>query len=160
MTKSKKSIVDTEIIESHISEIEVVYKRKVKYADLPRISNSAQAFDYFKNIWSNKIDHIEEFYVLFLNRANKAIGYSRISIGGTSGTVVDPKVIYQIALKGNVSSLVLAHNHPSGNLQPSESDIKLTRKLKDAGTFLDITILDHLIVSSEGYFSMADEGLL
>jgi len=102
---------------------------------LPRISSSQQAYEHLVGIFSNRIDHIEQFLVLFLNRANKAIGYSRISIGGISGTVVDPKVIFQVALKGNVSSLILAHNHPSGNLQPSESDLRLTRKLKDGGAF-------------------------
>jgi DNA repair protein RadC len=74
--------------------------------------------------------------------------------------VADPKVIFQVALKANACSMILAHNHPSGNLQPSESDIRLTRKLKDAGLMLDLPVLDHLIVSSEGFYSFADEGLL
>jgi DNA repair protein RadC len=74
--------------------------------------------------------------------------------------VADPKVIFQVALKANACSMILTHNHPSGNLQPSESDIRLTRKLKDAGLLLDLPVLDHLIVSSEGFYSFADEGLL
>lgn len=158
MTKNVKS--DTKLtVENHLSEIEVVYKRNVKYADLPKIKSSQDAYEHLKSIWSNRVDHTEEFLVLFLNRANRAIGYSRISQGGVSGTVVDPKVIFQIALKGNVSSLILAHNHPSGNTQPSESDIQLTRKLKNAGAFLEIQVLDHLIITSESYYSMADENV-
>ena len=103
---------------------------------------------------------MEEFSVLVLNRANRVLGYARISQGGLSGTVADPKVIFQIALKSNSCSIIIAHNHPSGNTQPSEADIQLTRKLKDAGAVLDLPVLDHLILTSEGYYSFADEGLL
>lgn len=98
--------------------------------------------------------------ILCLNRANKVLGWAKVSQGGLSGIVADPKVIFQIALKSNGSSLILCHNHPSLNLQPSEADIHLTRKLKEAGLMLDLPVLDHLIVSSEGFYSFADEGLL
>lgn len=106
------------------------------------------------------MDRVEEFVILVLNCANRVLGYARISSGGISGTVADPKVIFQIALKSNGSSLILCHNHPSLNLQPSEADIHLTRKLKEAGLMLDLPVLDHLIVSSEGFYSFADEGLM
>jgi len=98
--------------------------------------------------------------VLCLNRANRILGWAKVSQGGLTGTVADPKLIYQIALKSNASSIIIAFNHPSGNLNPSESDIQLTRKLKEAGLMLDLPVLDHLIISSEGYYSFADEGLL
>ena len=98
--------------------------------------------------------------VLCLNRANRVLGWAKINQGGLSGTVSDPKVIFQVALKSNACSLIIAHNHPSGNLRPSEADILLTRKLKEAGLMLDLPVLDHLIVSSEGFYSFADEGLL
>jgi DNA repair protein RadC len=88
--------------------------------------------------------------------AEEVLGWAKISQGGLSGTVADPKVIYQIALKSNACSIILANNHPSGNLTPGEADIHLTRKLKEAGVLLDLPVLDHLIVSSEGYYSFAD----
>ena len=106
------------------------------------------------------MERVEEFMVLCLNRANRVLGYARISSGGISGTIADPKIIFQVALKSNASSIILAHNHPSGNKQPSEADIRLTRKMKDAGVLLDLPVLDHLILTSEGYHSFADEGLL
>lgn len=101
---------------------------------------------------------MECFYILILNRANEAIGVKQISQGGVSGTVADPKVIFQSALKANASAIILSHNHPSGNLTPSSEDLKLTKKLKEGGKLLDISILDHIIYSTEGYYSLADEG--
>lgn len=145
---------------SNLREIEVYYKNKVRISDMEKVAGSRDVFDVLQRVWSPKIDHVEEFLVLCLNRANRVLGWAKISQGGLSGTVADPKVIFQVALKSNACSLILAHNHPSGNLQPSEADIHLTRKLKEAGTLLDLPVLDHLIVSSEGFYSFADEGLL
>ena len=103
----------------------------------------------------------EEFWIILLNRANKVIGKERISAGGVSGTVVDAKIVFRKALEGNpASSIILCHNHPSGNNQPSQADIDLTKKLKEAGTTLDILILDHLIIAESGYYSFADKGML
>lgn len=98
--------------------------------------------------------------MLFLNRANKVLGYYLISVGGITGTVVDTRSIFQTALKANACSIILAHNHPSGNPLPSDADKLITRKLKEAGEVLDINLLDHLILLPEGYTSMADEGML
>jgi DNA repair protein RadC len=102
----------------------------------------------------------EEFWVMLLNRANRVIKKKRISEGGVSGTVADPKLIYKMALEELASGVVIAHNHPSGNLQPSKNDIELTKKLKEAGKFLEVYLVDHLIIADTGYFSFADEGLL
>ncbi len=102
----------------------------------------------------------EEFWVLLLNRANHVIRPVQISTGGVAGTVADPKLIFKYALEYLASGLILAHNHPSGNLQPSQADKDLTRKLKEAGRLLDIPVLDHLIISDQKYFSFMDEGLL
>lgn len=102
----------------------------------------------------------EEFWVILLNRNNRIILKKRISTGGVSGTVVDPKIIFKLALDHLASSLILFHNHPSGNLRPSQADQRLTEKIVSAGKFLDIKILDHLIVGENNYFSFADEGLL
>jgi DNA repair protein RadC len=155
--KAKDSV---DLFTSNLREIEIFYRNKVKLSQMEKIAGSRDAFDVLKRIWSPHIDRVEEFVILVLNRANRVLGYARISSGGISGTVADPKVIFQIALKSNGSSLILCHNHPSLNLQPSEADIHLTRKLKEAGLMLDLPVLDHLIVSSEGYYSFADEGLL
>ncbi len=102
----------------------------------------------------------EEFWILMLNRANKVIGKERISVGGVAGTVVDAKIIFRKALASLACGIILFHNHPSGNLNPSESDIKITRKMKEAGSLMEINILDHIIISENGYYSFADEGRL
>ena len=92
------------------------------------------------------------------NRANNVLGSFLVGIGGISGVVVDPKLVFQAALKANASGIILAHNHPSGNRTPSQADIDLTKKVKAAGNFLEIALLDHLIILPEGYYSLADEG--
>jgi len=123
-----------------------------------KINSSKDVVEVLRSVWSDQIEYREEFAVICLNRANKVLGYSVISSGGMAGTVADPKVIFQIALKSNASSIILAHNHPSGNIQPSESDINLTKKMKQAGELLDLPVLDHVILTSETYYSLADEG--
>lgn len=97
---------------------------------------------------------------MYLNRANRVIGIHRHSTGGVAGTVVDTKQILAVALKSNASSLILCHNHPSLNLQPSQADLEITRKIKQAAQTMDLSLLDHLIITSEGYYSFADEGVL
>lgn len=117
--------------------------------------------DVFELMQSALIDNIyEEFWIVLLNRANKVTGKYSISEGGIAGTVADPRKIYKLALENNATGIVLCHNHPSGNVRPSDADIKLTRKLKDAGLLLDIQIIDHVIIGDEKYFSFADEGIL
>jgi DNA repair protein RadC len=143
-----------------VSEIEITYHPVIKPSQMPKISCSRDAEKIFRSIWGNDLNYRESFYALYLNRANKVLGYQLISIGGISGTVVDVRCIYQTALKASSSGIILAHNHPSGNREPSDGDIKITRKLKEAGQLLDIQLLDHLILLPEGYTSMADEGLL
>lgn len=102
----------------------------------------------------------EEFWIILLNRANVVMRKTAISRGGVAGTVADPKMIFKEALEQLASSIILVHNHPSGNRSPSGADIQLTKKLKEAGSFLDLPILDHLIFAEQGYFSFADEGML
>lgn len=102
----------------------------------------------------------EEFWILLLNRANRVIAREQVSLGGVAGTVVDAKIVFRKAIEGMASSIILVHNHPSGNLQPSQQDIDLTKKLKKAGETLDITVFDHLIITESGYFSFADERLI
>jgi len=121
----------------------------------PQVRSSRDAFQGIAPILVD-LPH-EEFWILLLNRANRIIGRERISHGGVSGTVVDAKVVFRKAIEGMACSLILCHNHPSGNLQPSQADIDLTRKLHQAGKALDIIVLDHLIVADSGYYSFADE---
>ena len=98
--------------------------------------------------------------MLLLNRANKVLGYVKLSSGGTSQTIIDIKLVFHAALKANAHSIILAHNHPSGSLSPSKSDISLTKEVGSAGKILNIELLDHLIITEEGYLSFADEGMM
>lgn len=124
----------------------------------PAITCSRDAYQTLAPLLAD-LSH-EEFWILLLNRANRVIGRERVSIGGVSGTVVDAKMVFQKALQQLASSLILAHNHPSGNLRPSQADLDLTKKLKAAGKVLDIQVVDHLIISEAGYTSFADENLM
>lgn len=144
-----------------VAEIQLTYKSNVKPSMRPKISGSRDAYEVLKSSWDeSRIEFLEQFKVMLLNRANKVLGIVEVSTGGISGTVADPKVIFAAALKGCACGLIVAHNHPSGNLTASQVDIDLTKKLKQAGQFLELPILDHVIVTSEGYLSFADEGLM
>lgn len=143
-----------------LSEISINYKPNIKLSELPKVTTSRDAESQFRALWSDKMQHVEEMYIMLLNRANKVLGYSLISKGGISTTVVDLKIIFQIALKSNASSIILSHNHPSGNLKPSDADIRITKNVREAGKILEIPLLDHLIITDEAFFSFADEGML
>lgn len=143
-----------------LSEISINYKPNIRLSELPKVLTSKDAATQFRALWSDRLQYVEEMYLMLLNRANKVLGYSKISLGGTTGTVVDLKVVFQTALKANASSILLCHNHPSGNLKPSEQDIKITKSIKEAGKLMEIALLDHLIITDEGFFSFADEGIL
>jgi DNA repair protein RadC len=137
---------------NQVSEIQISYRNAIKSAYRPKITCSDDAYLVFQANWNpDTMDMREEFKVLALNRANQVLGIIPVSVGGVAGTVVDPKIIFGAALKTLASSIVLGHNHPSSNLTPSEADIRLTRKLKEAGAALDLPVIDHLILSSEGY---------
>lgn len=123
-----------------------------------KIQSSMDAYEILRHSFSD-LNH-EEFHIILLNRANVVIEMKRISIGGMAGTVADGKVIFKEALLQKASGIILAHNHPSGNLKPSEADRQLTRKMVEFGKFIDLLILDHLILTDNGYFSFADEGIL
>jgi len=147
---------------SNVAEIKTTYINKIPASERTKIIGSRQAYDYLcsiPNYWEN-LDYIECFYAIFLTRSNHALCYKLISQGGTSGTIVDPKLVFQNALKVNASSIILSHNHPSGNVKPSENDIKITNKLIEAGKFLDIPILDHIVMARDVYSSFADVGFI
>lgn len=135
--------------------------RRRKLADPPeneKISSSADVSNLMFPLLSD-LSH-EEFWILLLNRSNRVIEKRRISQGGITGTVTDIRMILKLALDSLSTSLILCHNHPSGNLQPSDADISITRKLKESASLMDITLLDHLIVAGKNYFSFADENIL
>ena len=158
MRNSKRNNLQSNFFK--VSEIQLSYSNKYRISERPQISSSQSAYEILKQVWSDKIEFIEEFNVLLLNRANRVLGVVNISKGGVSGTVVDAKVIFSAALLANSSSIILAHNHPSGNMNPSSSDLDITRKLKNGAKLLDLTVLDHLIITPDAYYSMADEGVL
>jgi DNA repair protein RadC len=143
-----------------VAEIEINYKNAVKAADRIKISGSKDGYELLRQLWSDKIEYVEEFCVLLLNRANQVLGVTRISQGGTCGTVVDVKCLFQAVLAANASQIIIFHNHPSSNCTPSTSDRLLTSKIKQAGLLLDVALLDHIILTNENYFSFADEGSL
>ena len=126
--------------------------------DRPKVTSSKDAFNLIAPTIVD-LPH-EEFWILLLNRSNQVIGRERVSKGGVAGTVVDAKIIFKTALQALASSVILCHNHPSGNLKPSQADIDITKKLKQGGVSIDISVLDHLIVSDRGYYSFADEGVI
>jgi len=127
--------------------------------DRAQIKSSQDAYEIFLASWNrNTIEYFEEFKALFLNRNNKVLGITTITKGSTTGTIVDVKQLLQYALKTNASSIIVAHNHPSGNLDPSEADKAITKKIVAGCEAIDIKLLDHLIIVHEGgYFSFADE---
>jgi DNA repair protein RadC len=143
-----------------VSEVKLIYKTSIKASDRIKITCAADAFRILYEHWDkDTIEHIEEFKILLLNRANMVLGIASISRGGIAGTVIDTRIIFQYALKANASQIVLAHNHPSGSLKPSDADIAVTKKVHEAGKIFDIRLLDHLIISPDDrYYSLADEG--
>ncbi len=144
---------------SIVAALELGRRRKeTSVTKRDRIATSKDAVEIFQPLLG---DHThEEFWILFLNRANLVIGKQQVSSGGMSGTVVDPKIIFKAALDNKASSIVLCHNHPSGNNQPSEADARLTKNIIAAGKVLEISVLDHIIVTQNNYYSFADEGMM
>lgn len=144
---------------SIVAALELGRRRKeTESPEKPRITSAKDAYNTLKPHLLD-LPH-EEFWVILLNRANQVIRLVQISAGGVSGTVADPKLIFKTALEHLASAVILAHNHPSGNLQPSQADRDLTKKMREAGRLLEIPILDHLIFTDKAYYSFADEGEL
>lgn len=151
----------TEINCFPVQELQLIYKQKFKPSERPKITSSQDCYRVLLSTWNvGVMGFIEEFKILLLNRANRVIGCYDVSTGGICGTIVDPRVVFAAALKSCAVGIILAHNHPSGNLTPSDADLQLTRKLKEGGLLLDIAVLDHLILSGESYLSFTDEGYL
>jgi DNA repair protein RadC len=142
-----------------VAALELGRRRKnLEQESKPKITGSKDAFELLKADLMD-LPH-EEFWVILLNRANRVTRKHQVSQGGVAGTVADPKIIFKTALEELASGIILAHNHPSGNLTASQADLELTRKLKEGGKLLEIQVLDHLIIAGQKYFSFADEGML
>jgi len=144
---------------SIVNEVKMVY-RCPQLKLRPMVASSADAYEILKPCYDECMDMREEFWLLMLDRGNRAKALYQVSSGGLHGTVCDPKLVYAAALKSLASSVILSHNHPSGQLRPSEEDIRLTKKLVEAGSFLDLPVHDHVIMSRDGYYSFADNGML
>lgn len=146
---------------TRVAEVELVYKTTVRASERPKISSVKDCYELLKEYWNeNTIEMQEEFKVLLLNRGNKVIGIYEASSGGITGSVADPRLILAAAIKSLAVSIILSHNHPSGNLKPSRADEELTQKIKMAACYHDIKLVDHIIITSEGYYSFAEEGVL
>lgn len=144
---------------SIVAALELGRRRKdANTKEMQQISSSADAFRLLLPMFAD-LNH-EEFWILALNQANFVIGKHLISKGGLAGTVADPKIIFKVALENNAANIILAHNHPSGNVKPSSQDVNITKKLVEAGKMLDLFILDHLIITNKKYYSFGDEGLI
>lgn len=139
-------------------QISIKYKGSKK-TELTRINNSSDIYSILKEMFNAEIINWQEQVILIcLNQYNKVIGYYKVSVGGVQGTVCDPKIIFTVALNcAGTTSIILSHNHPSGNLKPSNADIEMTKKIKAGGLLLDIQLLDHIIYTEEGFYSMRDE---
>ena len=151
--------MDQNLFLQSIAEVKLSYSTNVKPSDRRKITCAKDAAEILRHVFPG-IEHREYFYAMLLNRGNYVLGFFQVSTGGIHGTLVDVRLIMQAAIKANASSIVLSHNHPSGNLQASDADIRITRKIKDACAVLDISLLDHIILTTIGYLSMADDGIL
>jgi DNA repair protein RadC len=146
---------------TNIPEVELVYRPEVKLSDLHKINFSFDAYTLFRITWNmDQIQLREQFKVMLCNRANRVLGIIDVAQGGIHQILVDPKLIFAAALKAAACEIILCHNHPSGSSRPGDTDKMLTRNLQAAGALLEIKVRDHIIITSEDYFSFADEGLL
>lgn len=139
-----------------------LYELKKIQSEFPQVKilTSLESVNFIRQFYGDDLEIFESFFILLLNRANKTIGYAKISQGGITGTVVDVKLIAKYAIDSLASSVILAHNHPSGNLQPSQADKDITSKIIKGLNILDVQVLDHVILTADEYYSFADNGLL
>lgn len=139
-----------------------LYEIKKIQTDFPavKITSSKESADFIRQFYGDDIEVFESMFILCLNQAQKTIGYAKISQGGIAGTVVDIRLIAKYAIDNLAVSVIMAHNHPSGNLNPSQADIAITQKCKNGLKILDITLLDHIILTADSHYSLQDNGLL
>jgi DNA repair protein RadC len=142
----------------NVAEVQLSYKPHFKAQERPQIASAKQAYQLLIDNWDKSlINYLEQAKMILLNRNNRVLGIVNLSHGGSASTVMDTRVVFAIALKSTATSIILAHNHPSGNVKPSSEDIRVTKKLKEAAKLLDIELHDHLIITDNNYLSMAEE---
>ena len=136
------------------AEVKLTYKSKVKASERYQIKNAEDAAELLFKVWDmTTIEHVEEVKIILLNRANRVLGIATISKGGMNGSVIDTRVILQYAIKANATAVILAHNHPSGNLNASDADITITNKIREALKLVEIQLLDHIIINKDEEYS-------
>lgn len=140
--------------------VEYTLKAERKDFNKAKITKSSDAADYARNFYFDDITIFESTFVILLNTANNTIGYAKISQGGIAGTVVDIRLILKYAIENLASGIILVHNHPSGSMKASPQDIQISKKLKEAARWMDISLLDSIIISEDAHYSLADEGLI
>lgn len=138
---------------SYVNEIEVIFKPRLDITPLTKVISNTETVNFLRSIWADDIEYRERFYAVYLNRQNKILGYFIISVGGGHCTVVDTKMIFQPAINSHASYIILAHNHPSGNINPSDIDLRITKRIVEAGKILEIPILDHIILTVNNSYS-------
>ena len=144
-----------------LAEISLKYRVQVPLDEMPCIHSPQDAIELLRSVWDeDKIQLHEEFVVLLLNTRKRCLGWSKISLGGSTSTIVDPATIFQVALLSNATSIILAHNHPSGNIGPSSADKNITQRIKKVGEMLGINVVDHFILTANAYFSFKEENIL
>lgn len=142
-----------------IASVTIGYSHKQKASERTKITNSLDCVRVLREIWnSDNIEFAEDFYVLLLNNANHVLGSYHLASGGQTACIVDIKTVAQVAILGNAKSVILAHNHPSGNITPSSNDREITSRIKSALKMFDISVLDHIILTAESHYSFANEG--
>ena len=149
------------LFQNKVAEIKISYQPKQSPIQRPKLNRPEDAYFQFLEILDLSMLNIkEEAAVIYLNRGNRMIGAYKLSSGGITGTIVDIRIILAIALKGLASGIIIAHTHPSGELKPSKADLELTTRLKEAAKLMEISLHDHLIITSEAFFSFADDGII
>lgn len=143
-----------------LAEVTLSYRTKIKTSEMPKICGSEDAATILRAIWGETIQHVESCYVLLLNNDGRLIGFLKVAIGGINLVVVDRRVVFQAAILANATDIILAHNHPCGNHEPSPEDVEITNSLVEAGRLLNIQIKDHIIMTDEGYTSLLDNNLM
>lgn len=142
-----------------VAEIKLVYKPSYKIEERPFIGDSSKAYEILKQHWDEGLmQFIEQFKIILLSTSNRVLGIFEVSTGGINGVLVDQRVIFAAALKANACQIILSHNHPSGNLKPSIVDLQLTKNLVECGKIMNIKVIEHIIITVDGYYSFCDEG--
>lgn len=156
----KKETVQLDVFRNRVAEVTLSYRNHVNPQDRPKINDANSCYEILKPFFEDVVEYRERVVMVLLNRNHRVLGVLQVSDGGVTGTVLDPKIIFQGALKANATGLIIAHNHPSGNDSPSQQDIAVTKKLVQCGQLLEIQVLDHMIITARGYKSLANDGLM